>query len=236
MCEKKYLTKDELTDHWKDAHDYVENFKCLICDDQQFATIKSHDNHMKEHHPEEQPFKCHFCDKAYNQMRRMKVHSYKFHTHVKKVLCALCGVVRPSQSEMNTHMKQVHGKKTVVCDLCGKTSTCQRRLQEHIQRMHSTETFPCELCDQVFHYKAYKARHFDRVHLGIKKKKYRGKRKQTKREKDSGQEILCEKCPKRFSDQKNLQSHIRIVHENVKAYKCEICDRRFGAVISIEID
>ena len=38
---------------------------------------------------------------------------------------------------------------------------------------------------------------------------------------------ICNECRKSFSKSRNLQRHIKAVHE-VKADKCDLCDKTFG--------
>ena len=38
----------------------------------------------------------------------------------------------------------------------------------------------------------------------------------------------CEVCKKRFSQKKNLSTHILSIHEGKKGFKCNFCDKSFS--------
>ena len=40
--------------------------------------------------------------------------------------------------------------------------------------------------------------------------------------------ILCEKCPKTFSSKRNLQRHMKVVHDKIKECRCEECGMLFA--------
>ena len=39
----------------------------------------------------------------------------------------------------------------------------------------------------------------------------------------------CNQCEKSFSQAGNLKSHVEVVHEGLKKHKCEKCEKSFGA-------
>ena len=40
--------------------------------------------------------------------------------------------------------------------------------------------------------------------------------------------ILCEKCPKTFSSKRNLERHVKVVHDKIKECRCEECGKLFA--------
>ena len=39
----------------------------------------------------------------------------------------------------------------------------------------------------------------------------------------------CETCDKIFGAKRSLQQHLKLVHENIKSEKCNLCDKAFGS-------
>lgn len=43
----------------------------------------------------------------------------------------------------------------------------------------------------------------------------------------------CEHCNKVYLAQKNLNRHMREVHENIRDHKCDICDQAFNRPVHL---
>ena len=51
---------------------------------------------------------------------------------------------------------------------------------------------------------------------------------------DGIRKYRCEKCDKAFSQLGNLKKHISCVHEGMKKFRCHICDKSFGQLGSLK--
>ena len=112
--------------------------------------------------------------------------------------CNLCDYVSGNPSNMQRHLKSVHGNQQFPCKLCDNDNdslkgniqlkhgslgpklfqclqcdyqaTQKCALLRHVKTLHESHEFPCEFCDKVFRRK-------DKLNAHIKK--YHSKRKAT---------------------------------------------------------
>ena len=68
--------------------------------------------------------------------------------------------------------------------------------------------YKCEICGSGHRYRLYLQNHMRRNHSGKQR------------------EQMCDKCEKSFYEKKELQSHIEVVHLNIKKFQCELCGQK----------
>ena len=66
--------------------------------------------------------------------------------------------------------------------------------------------FHCKKCDKYFPSKIKHKNHVRNAH---------------------GESVKCEKCNKVFKSQHNYRKHVKYIHEDVRNYKCKLCDKAF---------
>ena len=44
----------------------------------------------------------------------------------------------------------------------------------------------------------------------------------------------CDSCEKRFGHKSHLKKHVKTIHDNIKAYRCDSCDKSFGQKVHLE--
>ena len=94
------------------------------------------------------------------------------------------------------------------------------KLKRHFLSAHkkgNAESLACVLCEKSFLKKYLLEKHILSAHQKSDKKKI-----------ESIKEFHCDICQKKFSLREFLQSHINIVHKNMKLFKCEICEKEFS--------
>merc|ERR1712227_217135 len=90
--------------------------------------------------------------------------------------------------------------------------------------------FKCDLCEQTFmqkdtlrQHKLYRCKNADNLQLL--------KNREEKRER---QKFACEMCDKVYGDKRNLQNHIRIIHEGkTDNFVCDVCSKSFSRITSL---
>uniref|UniRef100_A0A336K7P1 CSON004477 protein n=1 Tax=Culicoides sonorensis TaxID=179676 RepID=A0A336K7P1_CULSO len=120
------------------------------------------------------------------------------------------------------HMAGIHmGKrfKPVACKECGKCFPAESNLRNHKRNVHSSKQltgsmFQCRLCGNF-----YKTRSSLTQHMEIHDKR----------------EMSCEFCNKIFYRERNLNTHLKIVHLNrEKTLACHICGKAFAQKKSLD--
>lgn len=99
------------------------------------------------------------------------------------------------------------GKRPFQCDTCEETFEVYAKLNEH-KKTHGKERYQCPTCGRWFQ-KRYHMRNHEKIHKGLKS-------------------YECQLCQKRYTNQTNLDRHIRVTHQNEKKYKCQECGKSFS--------
>ncbi|XP_055523278.1 transcription factor grauzone-like [Wyeomyia smithii] len=130
-------------------------------------------------------------------------------THV-QYLCEICGINCSTFTQYLKHASEKHGPTGfIVC--CGKRYFKKVRLLEHVQQLENPNRFKCDICFKSFISNLGIRRHKQEMHLPDELRVYR-----------------CERCPKRFAREKQLQAHLR-GHETLDnaTAKCHVCEKVF---------
>jgi len=234
--------KDEQSSHQvveEPSSTQVWKYQCSQCE---YKTNKksNHDSHMKFVHFKEKD-SCPECGKQIaNLNQHLRVTHKIFKSNSREKLCQICN---KKFHNIEGHMLKAHNIKSPsehVCEICYKTfskkdhlarhesvvhmgvrETCPychkefASLEKHIKSKHNANfvakedavVFPCDECDKTFNKKPALNSHKISVHSTENTvKKY------------------CSLCDKHFS---NLSQHIEIVHNNVKNYRCQKCQKGF---------
>lgn len=98
-------------------------------------------------------------------------------------------------------------KRPFDCDTCGATFESYAKLNEH-KKSHGKERYQCDTCGRWFQ-KRYHLKNHIEIHKGLKS-------------------FECTLCPKRYTNQTNLDRHIRVTHHNEKKHECTECGKCFS--------
>ena len=194
--------------------------------------------------------KCTFCSESFSSLALLMAHNRKKHIvqlseqsnirkkHINQLSeqsnkCNQCGVSFSWASNLDLHMKNVHGlsypksnvnitpsseqvltkdsilgaPKIFCCKFCKETFALFKSMQNHILEKHSNQTaLKCEICGSKFENDERKKQHIAVVHEGVKNH-------------------VCNKCGKAFGWMSNLQEHQTLVHGD---HKCGTCGKVFA--------
>lgn len=93
------------------------------------------------------------------------------------------------------------------CDTCGEPFENFTKFNEH-KKTHGGKRYQCGTCGKWFS-KRYHMKNHAQIHLGEKN-------------------FECPTCLKKYTNQGNLDRHIRVVHYKEKSYFCGICKKGFS--------
>lgn len=104
-----------------------------------------------------------------------------------------------------------------TCEICGKRCKSTDKLKEH-KKSHMSEEmkkFECLTCHMKFATNA-KMKHHSLVHIPDDKKTEQ-----------------CSKCDRKFANRALLNTHIRVIHDKIRNFVCEICAKPFLSLSSL---
>ena len=149
---------------------------------------------------------CKECGFVASTAKNLKLHFVKLHKEIDPVYCETCEKSFKSRYEYNLHM-QDHKSDQFRCDHCGKKLASNQSLKSHISALHQLiAEQSCKFCDKVF----------------TKKFDYQKHCQEHREAKDSQ---TCSICNKKS---KNVLLHTKLFHLQVKAFKCDPCDKKYS--------
>lgn len=216
-CDKSYKRKVDLDDH-KAVHLAVKPFRCIVtaCCNKTFARKGDLMKHVK-------------C--AHNGLT-----------------CEACGLRFRKKCKLQKHWQLVHpnlaaGQKVApgICPDCGKEFSNRSHLLTHIESHRKTEKnvkkHKCKDCDEAFeefldmvrHRKAKHPKTFTCEQCGLVYKRL----EQLKRHQDATHNEMLVRCPQdgcefTFMSRPAMKLHFRVVHLQMKDFKCQHCDKAFA--------
>ena len=173
-------------------------------------------------------FSCEICDKVFTWKYNLDIHVFTVHEEKKPFSCSLCNMSFMKKSNFDTHYQSKHAEKSnfYECKKCDIIFLNKEKLDMHIKAVHEEKNssiinevikpYVCTMCDYSCVTRASMKLHFSTTHsekFGTKKASNDSKENQfdSKTEK-----FMCRLCDKVFNWRKNLENHMKLVHEGKK--------------------
>ncbi|KAI9136485.1 hypothetical protein BKA69DRAFT_1119941 [Paraphysoderma sedebokerense] len=191
--------------------------------------------------------KCHNCFATRYHLRRHQ----KVHKADKTYQCALCSLTFAKHHQLRKHLSDHTGKHPYPCTKCDKSFKTNQKLKKHLDTHDETARYHCghRLCLQAFSTWTKLQSHINQTHKSQPSCRFCLKLFSTqstlnehlKTHDEYWTELGIEKqrfkctwdsdgkeCGKVFTKEKNLNTHIRVVHRGIKPYVCSQCQKAFS--------
>ncbi|XP_055304428.1 zinc finger protein 25-like [Sitodiplosis mosellana] len=204
ICQKSFKSRNNRKYHVFCDKTRSKPFQCNQCD-KQFITLAHMNYHQSTHNTDKQ-FACPHCQKIYSGPIALKKHMKK-HQNDFKYQCSQCDEKFLYKEQLNIHQNR-HNNVFHKCSECGKRFLVKSNLTKHIQSHSGLNRKVCPICKNSFSGNSALKTHMLTVHS--KSKPYQ-----------------CEKCSKKFIDQRTLERHWKTHLDNL-FYECTLCSAKSG--------
>lgn len=256
ICLKNFDTFKRFRVHYKyvhlDAAETNPKFPCNICG-KEFQRKKNMSYHVRSFHNEERNFGCDICQKTFFTRAGLVKHQV-LHTEERPYVCTVCKKDFKSLQGLTYHEKSHEEKKrsdqikrnknkifkSYICTYCGKQSRGLTAFQVH-QRIHTNELpYECKVCNKKFRALNSLTTH-NRIHTGEKpyqcdlcSASFRVQHYLTTHKLSHGgnnvEKFSCNLCGMSTVYEKNLDTHMKTVHMQVKNFDCKTCSESFSKI------
>ena len=201
-----------------------ERYPCELCD-KTYTYAKSLTRHKKNKHAKDYKDMCVCDDCGKPFMDRMALFRHRGRVHDKNKQgkegvynqcsqwsqCSQCSQIFPDPEALRQHISSDHTKKEnykFACTRCGRTYRKKNALDKHLFSRHGinqkgTGTSMCSLCGKAFLHKSGLLQHMTS----------HGRNKP----------YQCQKCSRKFTEQRYMERHDRHIHNHDYPYSCGLC-------------
>lgn len=179
--------------------------QCSHCN-KNFTSKSDLDKHVRVH-TNQRPYVCLDCGQTFKQLGSFKGHQAAKHAILKNgyFVCNICEKYFPLKERLKLHLRTHAGIKPYKCKLCDKQFARGGGLAQHLRTHDGLKPYGCKLCGAHFTSSANLTNHAKR-HLGLR-------------------DYMCHICGKAFYRIDGLKKHLNCYHNNIKAYRCDICNK-----------
>lgn len=187
---------------------------CTICNKQISANyLTDHMNRRHFQHTDKVQNKLILKQKCPVCSRMIKESLYKDHvashaTSRRKYVCEECGKEFFSSSTFATHVLTHKDEYKYKCQFCPYRGKHLGLLKVHVRTHTKDYAYKCTTCNASFITKSNLNAH-EKTHA-------------------TGVKFVCPECGQCFAVERTLCRHINTVHEGIRPFTCDICEKRFG--------
>jgi hypothetical protein len=204
-----------------DHHCDILMYPCSIC--HQIFTMRSVcDEHELVVHKQEFNHTCEHCGKKFGLYQYLKGHVRRFHNIIlpplknnpllRRFICSLCNLPRPSKVSLSFHCKSVHGFlppgveefPTYSCPQCKKILSSMKSMHLHVEKFHENPKMYCKRC-----------------HVSYRNDNHKCVRRLATM-------FKCSHCAKILKGPSSLEEHVKTKHELIFDFQCLICNWKRG--------
>lgn len=216
-CSKKFIRKSHLQAHArshlpKDQRPYI----CHVQDCSQRFSTHQHLTQHQDIHNRPRPYGCHLCTNTFHKNHQLKKHIAEIHLHTKPNPCPIpgCSMSFTFPSVLEKHVSRVHDQtKRYGCGLddCLEHFSKWSLLQAHIKAAHKMK---CAHCGKTYSDKTAFRLHVDTHETPLESRRL----------------FQCKAagCTKKFTRAHSLKKHVNFIHNEIRDYQCQICDKEFA--------
>ncbi|CAG9805431.1 unnamed protein product [Chironomus riparius] len=250
LCLKTFTKMHSMKNHMRAVHQDLNEsdmFKCEYCD--RLFKIRYYLNrHIKNAHTKKN------SKKEKQAKAKNEEDEGIFNEKLTGINCQYCNKFLTSRHSLNDHIRVRHSfidfKDMYLCDICGKDFPIKYYLIRHIRAAHlktisykkkNIESLPCSICGKILKSKGNLSTH-EKTHKKLTPdeywycdlcgNKFKGRGEMSVHIKKRHLYKIrypCEICPgKSWRTLFQLHRHIKVIHHNIKEFKCEWCGKEFG--------
>ena len=183
---------------------------------------------------EHRSLKCDICSYIAKRFCNLQSHKKIVHMGIKNyesLPCDVCGKVLGSKLALSVHKRSIHDNIPYMCNVenCTYSAKTKLSLDRHRQYVHEGKEYLCEGCPKKFTKKTQMKKHYclqhtDTPYILCEKCDYKTKDKDRFRKHQKGHvdKVSCDKCDFQTVWKKNLNNHLRKVHEQ-PVHRCDFC-------------
>ena len=248
FCIKRFETCDELETH-ESTHKF-EKPSMLFCDycdasgnhkkgmqvhifndhlkRLQKSNVKSDETTEKVHlNHASKVVKCPRCNERFRDRLTLRNHVMSFHDKLFRALnqneieqdlsCCACKKLFTSENELLIHVESHLDNFTEIkCVHCPVPIKSFEIFMKHVKYHMKAKTHQCGQCQKVFSFDGKFI-----CHVNSHKRNHRAK-------------ISCEKCGSKFRNEKELEVHDKVKHNNETLFICPICAKSLGSATILD--
>ncbi|TRY61650.1 hypothetical protein TCAL_07442 [Tigriopus californicus] len=235
QCSASRLSAKNFRDHV--SNHVSKRFKCHICT-KGYAHQHLLDEHLRVKHSQltadhekvdlhcPKP-DCHFQTdyrptlRSHQRLAHAQPRPPRASLNTERVTCPNCHKVLKKWYYHQYHKKTCSfGDVVYQCDVCHQDGFASKdTLENHIRALHTDERpFACEYCPKRYATQMSLSGHRARIHNMNKSGEFVPKKM-----------FPCDICGKLLTSRTKLLHHVKIIHENEKAYTCSFCAKRFSS-------
>ncbi|XP_013391726.1 zinc finger protein 84 [Lingula anatina] len=180
------------------------------------------------------------CFKSPSLISKKKLKRTRFMKHKPRKIyaCIHCEYISSHKSHYFDHVEQHNKTCDFSCEECSKQFKTNHNLRQHRRLVHNKDKKQCPKCLDLFstvelenHRQSCMAESKGWVcsvckmtlHSWSALRKH--KQSHSKDEKDAA--LSCNECQQVFANVRNLRMHVENIHQKLKRFKCESCDKQF---------
>ncbi|XP_053688842.1 zinc finger protein 782-like [Sabethes cyaneus] len=175
------------------VHQQTRQYKCALCENQEFAEREDYESHIHNQH---QGYRCK-CTICHRLLKgKLRTHIEYIHSEG-TARCNICNKEYSNKYKLMRHLKCHTDPRdpgaVVRCERCNETFESVSKLNYH-KTKHQTKIYQCDKCSKMFYRNGALVQH---------QKSHEGE-----------QELSCDRCNKCFTTSNGLRKHLTF-HEKM---------------------